>query len=137
MRQDRGYVRRLFTVAGLLLALCALPAADELSPKQAAVAQFQQKLHDNDKGWLADHALYPLHYYGRRKLLIRNRKAFINDYALLFGAKLRTAVLAQDPANVFENSQGLMIGEGLYNVWIRDIGDGDAARYQIVAINGP
>ena len=66
-----------------------------------------------------------------------DKAAFLRNYALLFGAKLRAAILAQDPESVFENAQGLMIGEGRYNVWIRDTGDGDAVRYQIIAINGP
>ena len=60
-----------------------------------------------------------------------------SNHALLFGAKLRAAMLAQDPESVFENAQGLMIGEGRYNVWIRDTCDGDAVRYQMTAINGP
>jgi hypothetical protein len=29
-----------------------------------------------------------------------------------------------------------MIGEGLYNVWIRDTGDGTAPHCQIITING-
>jgi len=137
MRQDRSYVRRLSAAAGLILALCAPLAADEPSPKQAIVAQLQQAVRDNDKAWLAEHVRYPLHYYGPRKLVVRDKTAFIRDCASLFGAKLRAAILAQDPASVFENSQGLMIGEGLYNVWVRDTGDGGTPRYQIIAINGP
>jgi len=51
---------------------------------------------------------------------------------------LRAAVLAQDPADVFKNSQGLMIGDGYYNIWVRDAGDGTTVNYQIITINnGP
>jgi hypothetical protein len=71
-----------------------------------------------------------------RKTRHPRKTAFVHNYTLLFGAKLRAAILAQDPANVFENWQGLMVGEGRYNVWVRDTGDGGASRYQIVAING-
>ena len=90
----------------------------------------------DDKAWLAAHARYPLSYFGRGKRVIGGKPAFIRNYALLFGAKLRAAILAQDPANVFENWQGLMVGEGRYNVWLRDTADGEPARYRIVAING-
>ena len=105
--------------------------------KPATVMQFQQAVRTDDKAWLAAHTRYPLGYFGRRKLVVSDTAAFLHNYALLFSATLRAAVLAQDPQAVLENAQGLMIGEGRYNVWIRDTGDGDIARYQIVAINGP
>ena len=104
--------------------------------KQTIVIQLQQAVRANDKAWLAAHTKYPLRYFGRRKGIVRDKAAFIRNFALLFGAKLRAAILAQDPANVFENWQGLMVGEGRYNVWLRDTADGEPARYRIVAING-
>jgi hypothetical protein len=128
-------------IAGLVLLSCTLTdgfAAETESPdKTATVTQFQQAVRANNKAWLAEHTRYPLNYFGSRKLVIRDQTGFLRNYSLLFGAKLRAAVLAQDPQNVFENAQGLMIGEGRTNVWIRDTGDGDVVRYQIVAINGP
>jgi hypothetical protein len=99
--------------------------------------RFQQAVRANDKTWLAANTGYPLSYFGHQKLVIRDKAAFLRNYALLFGAKLRAAILAQDPESVFANAQGLMIGEGRYNVWIRDTGDGDDVRYQIIATNGP
>jgi hypothetical protein len=110
-------------------------AATDLPEKQAIVTQLQQAVRANDKAWLAAHTRYPLSYFGRGKRIIRGKAAFIRNYALLFGAKLRAAILVQDPANVFENWQGLMVGEGRYNVWVRDTGNGGAS-HQIVAING-
>jgi hypothetical protein len=107
-----------------------------LPEKQTIVTQLQQAVRADDKAWLAAHTRYPLSYFGRRKLIIRGKAAFIRSYALLFGAKLRAAILAQDPANVFENWQGLMVGEGRYNIWVRDTADGEPARYRIVTING-
>src|SRR6202034_1101729 len=104
--------------------------------KPVIVMQLQQAVRANDKAWLAAHTRYPLSYFGSGKRIIRDKAAFIHNYALLFGAKLRAAILAQDPANVFENWQGLMVGEGRCNVWIRDTSDGAAIRHQIVAING-
>jgi hypothetical protein len=112
-------------------------AAAGLPEKQTIVMQLQQAVRANDKAWLAAHTKYPLSYFGRGKRIIRDKAAFIRNYALLFGAKLRAAILAQDPANVFENWRGLMVGDGRYNVWVRDTADGEPARYRIIAINGP
>jgi len=113
-------------------------AAEDLPPEQAIVRQLQQAVRRDDKTWLADHARYPVNYFGGGKRVIRNKAAFIKQYPLLISAKLLAAVLAQDPADVFKNSQGLMIGDGYYNIWIRDAGDGTTEDYQIITINnGP
>jgi hypothetical protein len=111
-------------------------AEADVPEKQVIVMQLQQAVRANDKAWLAAHTRYPLSYFGRGKRVIRSKASFIRNYALLFGAKLRAAILAQDPANVFENWQGLMVGEGRYNIWVRDTADGELARYRIVTING-
>ena len=128
-------------VASIALIWCCLKdgfAAEADPPdKPTVVMQFQQAVRANDEVWLAAHARYPLNYFGRRKLVIRDKAGFLRNYPSLFSGKLRAAVLAQDPERVFENAQGLMIGEGRYNVWIRDTGEGDTIRYQIIAINGP
>ncbi len=44
-------------------------------------------------------------------------------------------MLAQDPADVFENWQGAMVGDGNYNIWITQVGDAANAPYQIITIN--
>jgi hypothetical protein len=129
----------LALVGGLALITCGLnhgsAAEPEVPAKQAMVIRVQHAVRDNDKAWLAAHTRYPLNYFGRHKLVIRDLAAFLRNYSLLFGAALRSAVMAQEPESVFENWQGVMIGAGLYNIWIRN--NGDAARpYQIVAING-
>ncbi len=130
----------LALAAGLTLISWSLKngfAAEADPPdKPAIVKQFQQAVRADNKAWLAANTRFPLSCFGHHKLVIRDKAAFLRNYALVFGAKLRAAVLAQDPESVFENAQGLMIGEGRYNIWIRDTGDGDAVRYQIIAING-
>ena len=132
-------MKALALVAALFLAVGPAVAAESDVPlKQAFVTQLQQAVRTNDKVWLAEHASYPLKSFGSRQPSIRNKQSFIKSYASLIGTKLRAAVLAQDPANVFENWQGLMIGGGSYNIWIRNAGDGTNERYQIVTINnGP
>jgi hypothetical protein len=101
-----------------------LAAEAEVPAKQAMVMQVQQAVRANNKAWLAAHARYPLNYFGSRKFVIRDKAAFVRSYPAVFGTTLRSAILAQDPESVFENWQGLMIGEGRYNAWIRDLGDG-------------
>jgi hypothetical protein len=133
----RGAITLTAGLALLAFGLNDSSAAEADPPeKQTIVMELQQAVRANDKAWLAAHTRYPLSYFGRGKHVVRDKAAFIRNYTLLFGAKLRTAILAQDPANVFENWQGLMVGEGRYNVWVRDMANGHAARYRIVAING-
>jgi hypothetical protein len=133
-------MKALVLVAILVLAATSRTAAEEsdIPQKQIFVARLQQAVRANDKAWLAEHTRYPLRSFGSPQPSIRDKRSFIKNYSSLIGVKVRAAVLAQDPANVFENWQGLMIGEGSYNVWIRNAGDGPDERFQIIAINnGP
>jgi hypothetical protein len=128
---------KLCLVACLLFfsSATASRAEDNIPKKQTFVVALQQTIRSNDKTWLAEHTRYPLRYYGRRKIAIRNSAAFVKNYPALIGAKLRAAVLAQNPENVFENWQGLMVGDGDYNIWIRNEGADLQPRYLIIAIN--
>jgi hypothetical protein len=124
--------------AALCLALASIAtgaAAQDIPLKQKFVAALQDAVRADDKTWLAGHMRYPMRYYGRRTILIPGKAWVARHYTSLVGAKLRHAVLAQDPADVFENWQGLMVGEGQYNVWIRNTGDGLNEHYEIVTIN--
>jgi hypothetical protein len=129
---------KAFALAAILaFAAVGRAAAEEpdIPQKQVFVTQLQHAVRTDDKAWLAAHTRFPLRSFGSRQPSISDRPSFIKHYAALIGPKLRAAVLAQDPANVFENWQGLMIGEGLYNIWIHNAGDGLDERYQIITIN--
>lgn len=121
----------------IAIATGAPAAAQEIPLKQQFVADLQNALRANDKNWLAGHMRYPVRYYGKRTMLIRNKAWLANNYKSVIGAKLCTAVLAQDPGNVFENWQGLMVGEGNHNIWVRNTGDGSHEHYEIITINDP
>lgn len=110
-------------------------AQDSTPPKQAFVRDLQRALRNDDRGWIADHMSYPVRYHGRMASVIRNRNDFVRNYARLISERLSGAILAQQPDEVFENWQGLMIGTGTHNMWARDTATGDAARYEIVTIN--
>jgi hypothetical protein len=107
----------------------------DVSTKQKFVAALQNAVRADDKNWLADHMSYPVNYFGKRKVVIRNRAAFIGNYSAFLSPKLRASVLAQDPASVFENWQGVMIGGGNQNIWVTRVGDAENAPYQIITIN--
>ena len=113
----------------------AAEAEPDVPLKQAFVSELQKAVRTNDKNWLAGHIRYPLRYYGRQTTLIRTKSFFVRNYSSLVVPKLRVAVLAQNPARVFENWQGMMVGDGSYNIWIRNSGDGLHERYQIITIN--
>ena len=135
----------LRTAAALLLAAMSfdpLPAQTqpahaeaELPAKLAIARDLQRALRENDRSWIADRIRYPLRYHGRMVAVIRNRDDFLRNYARFVSDRLRTAILIQDPEQVFENWQGLMIGAGTHNMWLRESGEGEAARYEIVTIN--
>lgn len=129
---------RLGLAMGLALTALATGApavAQEIPRKQQFVADLQNALRANDKNWLAGHMRYSVRYYGKRTVLIRSKSWFVKNYKSVIGAKLRLAVLAQDPGNVFENWQGLMVGEGNFNIWVRNTGDGSTEHYEIITIN--
>jgi hypothetical protein len=121
----------------LLVAVAGGPAwaQSEVQAKPAAVLQLQRALRDHDRAWLADHVRYPLRYHGRAVAVIRNRSDFLRNYDTIVSDRLRSAVLTQDPERVFENWQGLMVGDGSHNIWLRESGEGAGARYEIVTIN--
>jgi hypothetical protein len=119
---------------GLMVPACG-HAEEATPPKQAFLRDLQRALRDHDRGWIADHIRYPMRYHGRVANVIRNCNDFVRNYAGLISDRLRAAVLAQQPDQVFENWQGLMIGDGTHNMWVRDTASDDTSRYQIVTIN--
>lgn len=110
-------------------------AQDQVPPKQEFVRDLQRALRKDDRSWIADHMSYPVRYHGRVASVIRNRSDFVRSYSGLISDRLRSAILAQQPDDVFENWQGLMIGDGTHNVWARDTASGEVTRYEIVTIN--
>jgi hypothetical protein len=128
--------RRLLVTGLWLVAAAAGPAAAEDIPlKQQFVARLQDAVRTGERDWLAAHMSYPVRYFGKRTFTIPGKSWFARSHSAVIGPKLRAAVLAQDPAKVFENWQGLMVGEGSFNIWVRNTADGAHERYEIVTIN--
>jgi hypothetical protein len=120
----------------LILQVMSSSRADDMPIKETFVITLQHAIRTGDKAWLADHTRYPLRYNGRSNISVRNRASFVKNYPTIIGEKLRVAVLAQDPQNVFENWQGIMVGQGNYNIWVRDAGsNGLDQYYELITIN--
>ena len=111
------------------------PVQAEAPAKADMVRDLQRALRANDRAWLAARIRYPLRYHGRTIAVIRNRDDFLRGYGSFISDRLRRAILIQDPERVFENWQGMMVGDGSHNMWLRESGEGSALRYEIVTIN--
>jgi|GEM_PF-5977277 len=126
-------------VASLWLLFCAFAgyahAQSEVAPKFAFVRELQKAVRTDNRTWLADRIQYPLRHHGRTATIIRDRSDFMRNYANIVSDKLRRSILAQEPEKTFENWQGMMVGDGGHNIWLRERGEGDNLRYEIVAIN--
>ena len=132
----RRHLFVLLAASALFIPTAATSVAQEpVPPKQAFVQDLQRALGKDDRAWIADHMSYPVRYHGRVASVIRSRNDFVRNYSGLVSERLRGAILAQRPDEVFENWQGLMIGDGTHNMWVRDTAAGDATRYEIVTIN--
>jgi hypothetical protein len=110
-------------------------AQAEAPAKATIVRDLQRAVRENDRAWLAARIRYPLRYHGRTVAVIRNRDDFLRAYGSFMSDRLRRAILIQDPDRVFENWQGMMVGDGTHNMWLRESGEGNVARYEIVTIN--
>jgi hypothetical protein len=122
---------------GLCLATGVVAHADDrnVPPKQAFVVELQRAMRSDDKAWIADHLHLPVRYFGATRTTITSKAWFISHYPKLIGPKLRAIVLAQDPEKIFENAQGMMIGDAP-SIWFRDEGEGpDDHRFGIITIN--
>jgi hypothetical protein len=112
------------------------PAQAEAPPAKADVVRdLQRAVRTNDRAWVAARIRYPLRYHGRTVAVIRNREDFLRGSGSFISDRLRSAILVQDPERVFENWQGMMVGDGTHNMWLRESGEGNALRYEIVTIN--
>lgn len=132
-------IRFFAIVTAMLLLLAGLAGAShaqsEVALKSAFVRELQKAIRNDDMQWLADHIQYPLRHHGRVATVIRNRADFVRNYPVIISDKLRATILAQVPEKIFENWQGVMIGDGGHNIWLRESGEGSNIRYEIVTIN--
>lgn len=110
-------------------------AQPDLAPKRDFIRDLQKALRSDHLAWLADHMGYPVRHHGRGATIIRNKTDLVRNYATLISDRLRAAILAQNPADLFENWQGMMVGDASHHMWLRETGTGADIQYEIVSIN--
>lgn len=91
-------------------------AESATNPKSALVAELQDAVRTDEKNWLVAHMHFPVRYYGKSAKLIRSKTWFLQHYATVIGPELKAKLTAQDPNDIFENWQGIMVGEGSRNI---------------------
>ena len=129
--------RSVMIVWLVLVAFGAHPAVAEsdLNPKAAFVAELQKAVGADYKDWIATHMHFPVRYFGKSAQTVGNKTWLLEHYASIFGPELKASVAAQDPEGFFENWQGIMIGEGSRNIWLRNFGADTELKYEIITIN--
>lgn len=109
--------------------------ADIRIPETEIILDMQAAIRADDRHWFAEHLHLPVRYYGTTFRTIRSKEWFLKHYPTIVGPELRAAILAQDPESYLKNYQGLMVGDGGRNIWLRDFGDGNSVKYEIITIN--
>jgi len=97
----------------------------------------QDCVRNDDRIGLAGMILYPISLYtnSQQKIELRNEKNFIAHYYQIASTKWKQTVLEQDPAELFMNWQGVMIGSG--EIWFSPvcIGEGDCGKTKLFIIS--
>ncbi|WP_051261404.1 hypothetical protein [Desulfovibrio inopinatus] len=102
----------------------------------AVVKDFVLKLkgivEKNDAAAFAQILSYPLTVRSDNGVVatVKNEKQAVQKYSVMVNAKVKQAVLSQDPDTLFANYQGIMIGDG--EIWLSPDEHG---LLKIIAIN--
>ena len=101
------------------------------------VSEIQKLVVNDNKEELAEQIKYPINVKINGKVTkIQNKDEFIKNYAQIFNANYKKAISNAYTKYMFVNWQGIMFGEGLYNIWINEITpNGNDSKLMITAIN--
>ena len=126
-----------FVIVLIGLAVCLLPATAFAGAKERFLSELQLAVSRQDTNWLGAHADYPVAIRGKRRVVIKSRSNFAMwDPNQLLTPELQADILAEKPDDLFVNWQGMMIGSGERNIWVRDISpDPSRPDYRIFAID--
>jgi hypothetical protein len=101
------------------------------------VVMLKSALVKNDKSWLGDRIFYPLKVRVSEKssIIVKNKSQFLLMYDKIFTPALKEKISMTFSYNLFNNYQGVMIGDG--QLWINNALNGTEAKpqFQIIAIN--
>ncbi len=116
---------------------CLPATAASAGPREAFLAHLQLAIRQNDMAWLGAHLDYPVTIRGRYRIVLKDRDAFSKFTPMSIGPKLRADILAEKPEDLSYNWQGMMIGSGQHNIWVRDASpDPSRPDYRIFAMTG-
>jgi hypothetical protein len=107
----------------------------------AAVEEFvsdaKKAISKGDKIWLAANLFYPLKVRISEKssVVLKNKNQFLLQYDKIFTTALKSKLNNTFSHNLFNNYQGVMIGDG--EIWINNTLNASEAKpiFQIIAIN--
>lgn len=103
-------------VTGTLLNETKAARAEAVSDNADFLRRLQAKIRANDRGAVARLVALPLRVNGPGKpRTYRDRGSIERDFDRIFTPRVRQAILAQRPADIFVRDQGAMIGNG--EVW--------------------
>jgi len=84
-------------------------------------SQIQKLIVNGDKEGLAQQIKYPINVNINGKVTkIQDKYEFIKNYAQIFNPNFKQAISNAYTKYMFVNWQGIMFGEGLYNIWINE-----------------
>ncbi|TGE38832.1 hypothetical protein E4K67_04975 [Desulfosporosinus fructosivorans] len=84
--------------------------------------RIQSYLVNENKEQLAEQVVYPITVKIDDKVTkIQNNADFIKNYDQIFYPKYRQVITNAYTKYLFANWQGIMLGEGIYNIWINEV----------------
>ncbi|MBU3138209.1 hypothetical protein KPL39_18440 [Clostridium gasigenes] len=96
------------------------------------VSEIQSYIINDNKEQLAERVKYPINVKIDGKVTeIQNKDGFIKNYNQIFHSSYKEAIGNAYTKYLFVNWQGIMFGEGAYNIWINEIN----SELMITAIN--
>lgn len=96
------------------------------------VSEIQDYVIKDNKEQLAEHISYPITAkINGKSVKIQNKNDFIKNYNGIFHADYKKAISEACTKYLFVNFQGIMFGEGQYNIWINE----NNSKLMITAIN--
>ena len=129
--------KRLAAILSAGFFTCLPATAAWAGAREAFLAHLQQAVRQNDLAWLGAHLDYPVTIRGKHRIVLKNRDAFAKLDPTLIGPRLRADILAQRPEDLSSNWQGMMIGSGQHNIWVRDASpDPSRPDYRVFAMIG-
>lgn len=88
---------------------------------ESFVGEIQESIRTNKKEQLANEIRYPITVkINGKDTVIATRDEFVEVYSLIVNSDFKEAMSKASTKYLFANSQGVMFGDGQYNLWIKN-----------------